>query len=700
MDPNVLRETLLKSYQGFADNYRHFGPRLAQLWSEMGPTQRARVANAGTIKGRALKHRQDRSIGQICDIIPEWNLRDIAAADSDYLIRMMEHRATNSLEHQYRVGFDNLRSDHEHIVHMMRTRNLRHPNPFKDCYVLFKDGDEYGKTYELSKDKGAVLAELRPMMDAGLCVPKSVGELVLERQNYLLAFLNDTAKQILNETATKQSKSIYEAQEQNLSELSANLSMSIDSFILLYALQHRDHLHDNLAQFCREPAVLHKHVHHWFCSRPELIPDEKGRRLPTHATKPMSIALFDAVHCAVQSSIIWSYLCILLGPLSTFKTKTTRRIVLQEISNICHFEYQRMQAILKRQLSSISESRWFQRVSNAYDNGNARIILKGKPEALAGNEERYYFQLRLCQAEVDPRKALEYSTKLRTIGLLSPVDRVDLRESVATAIWNTGVIIEFIDLLSKAGSMPTWNRHKGQRAVMRAVALESRLNESKSEIDLSDFVVPIDKLKEPGMPLAALQALDAFTTEKAGAKLGVLYQDIFTDCIFELQEELVVQSERDVDNKAGYIPFPPEPPKAAESPAQERRQKEKTRPQQSSKYEISFANFEAIATAPAPSPFKVKAATAEVFWTLFGKAEARGSIPWANFEAAMAELKFSVIPKFGSVYTFYPTESMFLGKSVTFHRPHGPRIEGHLLLEFAQRLNRLYGWGKDTFQVV
>ncbi len=66
----------------------------------------------------------------------------------------------------------------------------------------------------------------------------------------------------------------------------------------------------------------------------------------------------------------------------------------------------------------------------------------------------------------------------------------------------------------------------------------------------------------------------------------------------------------------------------------------------------------------------------------------------------MADLKFSVIPKFGSVFTFLPPEDMQVQKSLTVHRPHKSRIEGHVLLIFASRLKKVYGWGEKSFEVV
>lgn len=94
----------------------------------------------------------------------------------------------------------------------------------------------------------------------------------------------------------------------------------------------------------------------------------------------------------------------------------------------------------------------------------------------------------------------------------------------------------------------------------------------------------------------------------------------------------------------------------------------------------------------------VKASVAAVFDSLFATSDARGSVPWTDFAAAMAELGFSVTPKGGSIFTFHPPASMS-ARSITLHRPHASDIEGWKLLYFARRLSRTYGWDGETFVV-
>ncbi|KAI1825033.1 hypothetical protein F4861DRAFT_220873 [Xylaria intraflava] len=716
MEDRSNPELVIELQRDLARKYRTHGTRINQLWRGMPPAQRARAMKAGTPDGEVLKHSRDIAMGNVYKFMPEWNLKDITAAGSDFFLHMFEHRATKSLEEQYIAGFDNRPGDHEHIVEMMRTHNLRHAESFPNCFTMFMSGEFYGRSFKILKEKDETLGGLKPAIDAGLCVPQSVGELVILRQLYLLQCLNIMVEDILEEASTTRSqkerpKKSSEVAASALAKLSikpATPKLELASLMNM-ALDQKALFDDNLALVCTEPVVLSHALNNWFFSRPELLPDEKGRMLPAHTDKFISGAFLDTIHNAVKGAAVWNYMCRLLELLKTLTGKPQRAVILQEIANVCHFEYSRVQAILRRQMSIATGSKWFKRVANTYDNGNARITLKGKPETLANHDPQLHYLLRLCQVEVTAPKAVEWLTKLDELHSKYPGKRDNLREREMDALGDLAVIVAFIQSLSPAISMPAFNRKKGLRFVTGAADLEAELNNVKPEIDLTDFAVPIDNLLEPGMAEAALKAFDKFIAEKTGSKIGFLYLDLITECITKLQEEVAAQDKKEAERKAGegaeseYIPFPPEPPKAPEVRVQERRQKEKTRPAHSSVYEISSsADLEAAAAAqapPPPKPFKVKSSTADVFSALFDRSESRGSIPWVDFEAALADLGFSVMPKFGSVFTFFPPKSMAIQIPFTLHRPHGSRIEGYKLLSVASRLNRVYGWEKETFQI-
>jgi hypothetical protein len=708
-DPRFVEEL----HRDLARKWRTHGSKLKQIWRSMEPARRARAMKAGAAEGVVLKHSLDASMGQVCKFLPEWNLRDITAPGSDFLLQILEYRATHSLEEQYISGFDDRPGDYELIVNMMRTRNLRHIDSFTDCYTFFMNG-EYGRSFRILKDKEETLAGFKPAIDAGLCVPQSVGELILQRQTYLLQSLNIMIEDVLEVGSITRSqkapqKKSADAATSALSRLTIKDSApKLDlSSLLDSALAQKASLDEGLNLLCTEPVVLSHALNIWFFSRPELVRDEKGRAFPAHTDKYISGTFLDTIHSNVKAAAVWNYMGRLLEHLKSSTDKSHRAVYLQEISNVCHLEYSRAQALLKRHMSIGSGSKWFKRVSNASDNGNARIILKGKPESLMQNDPQLHHLLRLCQPEITAVKAVEWLKKIDELQSVNPGARDTLFEGEVDALGDLAVIVVFIQSLSTTIPMPAFNRKKGQQFVAGTVELEAELNQIKPELDLGDFAIPIDNLLEPGVADAALKAFNAFIIEKTGTKLGFLYQDLIDDCIKSLQDQLKAQDQlkTDVESnaKSEYIPFPPEPPKAPEARVQERRDKEKTRPAQSCVYEISSsADSKAIAATqvppPPPEPLKVKSATAKVFSALFDKSESRGSVPWISFEAALAELGFSVMPKFGSVFTFFPPPSLVTQQPLTLHRPHQSRIEGYLLLIYARRLNRLYGWGEGTFQ--
>jgi hypothetical protein len=325
--------------------------------------------------------------------------------------------------------------------------------------------------------------------------------------------------------------------------------------------------------------------------------------------------------------------------------------------------------------------------------------MKIKPEALTRDNPRLHYMLRLCQAETDAAKAVDWIKKLDDLFQAHPSERDEMEEREYDCFGDLAVIAGFIQSLSASLQLPSAKRKNAQNYVLRSKDLAAELNTLKTQVDLSAFAIPIDNLLEPGMAEGALTALDRFIVEKTGTKMGFLYQDLINSCVSEISKTPEVHKGK-IDQKVKAAV----PPPLAEAPAPEvrieqRRQKDKTRPTHSSVYDIVPPKTPTKAAIPEPSKvLKVKQATFGVFSTLFSKAQSRGSVTWAAFEAAMADLKFSVIPKTGSVFTFLPPKHLELEKSLTLHRPHQSRIEGHKLLIYATRLQRVYGWGEQSFE--
>jgi hypothetical protein len=251
----------------------------------------------------------------------------------------------------------------------------------------------------------------------------------------------------------------------------------------------------------------------------------------------------------------------------------------------------------------------------------------------------------------------------------------EMTEAEFECFCDLAVITDFIHSLSASLSLPSAKPRTGENYASKSKNLAAELYTMKTEVDLSAFVIPIDNLLEPTMACGALTALEQFIVEKKGTKMGILYQDLIDSSIAEVLERY--------EHKKIEI-------------------EKQTKLQTSPLIEIWFPTRKSPEPeiVELPKVFKVKQATFEVFSTLSSKSESHGSITWAAFEAAMADLNFPVVPKTGSVFTFFPPDDMGFERSFTLYRPHKSRIEGHVLLIFASRLRRVYGWESRSFEVM
>lgn len=709
-----MDETVKDLHRDLARKFRRHGSRIEQMWRSLGQEQREKIIRDGSHDGLVLKDPLDTSLGNVYKLTPEWNIRDITPPSSDFLLDILKHRATTPLHAQYTSGVNGGPGDHAHIVDMMQRKNLQLVNAsmYKDCYTLFLDEEKYGQSIKVTPSKkDEVLATLMPAIQAQLIVPQSIGELILMRQMYLLQPLNIVIEDILDSASTtrtqeKRPKKPADVAAAALAELSFHsppkkieLSHLVDS-----SLDQKSSFEDYISLISTEPTVLAHEVNLWFFTRPELVADEKGRTLPAHTDKYISGAVFDAVHATVKTAAVWNYIHCLLALLKGSSDKQFRAIVLQELSNTCHLEYTRAQAMFKRNVSAGSGgSKWFKRISTVRKDDIVRISMKRKPESLTAENPQLHYMLRLCQEETNWSRSAEWLQKLEDLHRAHPLEKEKMTEREFDSLGDLAVIVTLIQSLSLLAQLPAINHKKGQSFVSGYSALENELRQLKAGVDLGDFAIPIDNLLEPGMAVGALTTLDKYLLEKTGTKLGFLYQDLVDNCVSNIYKQYEQQKTKASEAKAEYIV--PTAPEAPESSIQQRRQKEKTRPAHSSMYEITpqaAANTSSKEQPAQPQQtLKVKASTFSVFSSLLSRSSvARGSVSWDAFAAAMTDLGFSVVPKVGSIYTFVPPETLAVQRDLTLHRPHQSRIEGPRLLVYSRRLKRVYGWDDSTFIIL
>ncbi|KAI4702206.1 hypothetical protein J4E81_002568 [Alternaria sp. BMP 2799] len=702
-----MNETLRELHRDLANKYRQHGPRIEERWRSLSQEQRKKIMQAGSRDGAVLKHAEDTSLENVYKFIPEWNIRDITAPSSNFFLDMLKHRATLPLKDQYATGFNGRPGDHAHIVDMMQRKNLRLQDAaqFKNCYTLFLTEDGYGESVQiLAEKREEVLANMKPAIQAQVIVPQATGELILMRQVNLMQLLNISIEDILDtasttRTQTKRPKKPADEATAALAKLSvhsapkkAELSDLVDM-----ARDQVSSREDLISLISTEPTLLAHEVNFCFFSRPELVADEKGRMLPVHTDKYISGAVFDAVQSAVKIATTWNYIGRIMDLLKDSSDKQFRATILKELSNTCHLEYLRAQNGFKRSVAvGMGGSKWFKRMSTVQKDDVPRILLKRSPESLTVENPQLHYMLRLCQEDTNWSGAAQWLQKLEDLHRAHPLERDNLSEREYDCLGDLAIIVTFIQSLSLVAQLPAPNHKKSQPFVPGYTALDKELRSLKDGIDLGEYAIPIDNLLEPGMAEGALAALDKYVVEKAGTKLGFLYQDLVADCISSIQQQYEQQKLKASQSQAEY-----KAPSAPETPAsniEQRKQKEKTRPAQSPIYDITPQHTTDDQPVSSKETFYVKPSTAAVLSSLFSRSSAaRSPVRWDAFVAAMTDFGFIIDPKVGSIYTFVPPEKVSVRRNLTLHRPHQASIEGRLLLIYSRRLKKVYGWDSSTF---
>ena len=361
MDDPTNADVVKDLHRDLVRKYDRHGAAVEQYWRSFDQNQRTQCIKAGAVKDRVLKHHLDQSMGNVYKIIPEINLRDITDPDDQLLLDLLKQRARTTLLHQYAAGPKGGYGDHALIKQMMDTENLHLANHDKNGFTLFLDEDQYGQSMTIMRQESEVLAGLAPAIEAGFCVPQELGELILQRQLFMLQALNFVIGDILSMVSkTREKKKPSENSDKDataalsrfvVQEPAKNTSLSN---LMDNAVDQKATLQEYLDLLSTEPVILTHAVNLCFFSRPELLPDERGRVLPAHTDKYISGAVLEVIYNAVKAVAIWNYIVRLLDLLASQPAadKASRAIILQEISNVCHLEYSRAQALLKAQCPS------------------------------------------------------------------------------------------------------------------------------------------------------------------------------------------------------------------------------------------------------------------------------------------------------------------------------------------------------------
>jgi hypothetical protein len=678
--------------------YRNIGSKVDTIWRNFTPKQREKAMRESTGDGIVLRHSRDPGLGGLANYIPEYNLRDMTSKPEHFL-DIFKFRALTPLTHQLYEGVNGGPGDRE----MWERTGARHRLGNDNERTVFFDGPLYGKTLEATA--GGQFPELPSTQAKSVLIPGTVGRPVLMRQQYLFQFLNHIIEEILDldsETRQKQApkRNVDKALTTAASQLTIQPKPLKNSLpeVRAQAMESKAALEDYLFLLRAEPVVLNQAVNAAYWSRAELVPDDRGRILPVITDRYLSAAFFDAVTTAVKIIAIWDYILRLLELLESATDKVKKGLIMQELSNTCHLEFRRAQDALKRNVAPQGHvgGKAFKRMTDGA--GQSKIAMKRKPAEYTVSDPQLHYILQLCHPDTSPATASQWIQKIDDHNARYDEDRKKLDDPEVSALGDLAIIVSFMHVTSTAISIVPVSRKAGVLFTARSAELETELNSIKLTADFGDHLVPIDNLLEPQVAGNALVALDKFVVENTGARLGSLYEDAVKDALQDLEKKYVEAKARlDKADKTTYVPLPEGPSPSGDARIAQRKDKEKTRPAGSSVYTISPPpdTPQVVITEP-EKQFQVKAATASVFTTLFSRSEAHGSVSWTSFDAAMADLGFSVTPKGGSVFTFNPPASID-SRPITLHRPHVSEIEGYKLLIIARRLQRVYGWNARSF---
>ncbi|PVH89460.1 hypothetical protein DL98DRAFT_614758 [Cadophora sp. DSE1049] len=632
------------------------------------------------------------------------NLQEIS--EDDRLLGLMRHRAKASLWEQYRSGVGDEPGDAAFIEQSMRVNDARNScdrgNALRYWLNIFSDNEEYVKRVpypnRVKYEEAYVLYS--GTATSGKCLRRSIGDLVLRRQHHMLQSLNALfVNTIVIDTAYKRAKAVTAAPIVPTRRMEEAMKLFSDfritylpekltvQDILGSAIQQKESSEDVLSLCRTEPSVLYQMVSSWLVARPELVPDYKGQRLPVTTDKYISISVFDMVHGKIAGVAIWDYICRLLKQLiDQPDDQILKAIALQELATVCHMEYCWVWRHFKHSLQLGPCQKHLERVPGGLEDGVTLVKVKDKPEVK--RDPQTYYLLSLCQ-ESEATPAISLIKKLDELHQTDPATRGRMRQTEFEAFSDLAVTASFILHITSVVSLPTKAGRKGQIYKTRWKALDAELQSLKEVADLSEFVVPTTNLFEKKNANGAMDALDEFILDKAGTKLEFLYQDMIEECLENIRDYHEQQQSKVAQKKVELPPCIPSietlTPKAR---IELRREKDKTRPAHSSFFHAPTTPIDYSGSEEEITRFKVRQDTPDTFSVLFSRGEARGSIHWADFEAAMVDLGFSVIPKFGSVFTFLPPAEIGAEK-----------VEGVILLIFASRLRKVYKWGIDSFEV-
>ncbi|KAK1143578.1 hypothetical protein N8T08_006188 [Aspergillus melleus] len=678
-------------HRDLSRKWKLYEKEIRETWRQCDKLEREGVLIGKRAGGLVLDSYDDESRGEIGFLIPEWNLQDLAEPDSDLLLDLIKHRATNWLSDQYLMGPNGELGDEKHILETIDCGDTPYEELENENFRCFASEYHYGEQVHIPEHQ----RHGPNGKDLPRCTqPEIIGNYILARQMHFLQMMNLAIWEILALHWKHEKAGVFREKPQGPGTLTL-ICLCIREKNPKFSLSKlRDMASDNKkslddwAWLCRtDPEYLIDMIYIWFLTQPGLIADADDLLLPTMHDKNVSTCLFEMLHTFVLNAAVWDYIARLLGALVDAKDNDRfyRTAILQELVNVIHFEYERSQDLLKRYTQRSVGHGHLKRVDDP-NNAKSRVVLTTKPANLTRSNPIAHYILRLYQSETKVADAGHWLQKIFSLYRLknerAKVDDVAGRE----VLHELAVVVGLFRHLKSLMQLPPCNPRKCRTYIDRVKAMNPEIESIKESLDLSELAVPPDRLRCPGIAFKALNKVDEVIESYTGTHLAKLYEEVNESCFLEIRQKCdqKTQAQRERDSITGRFPIVETPVKQLRN--KERKQKPKTRtaePPVQISSEHTYIRGPPADPSQVPDkvePFKVKPESYEVFTTLLSRNEPRGSLSWTAFTAAMTDVGFSVDHKYGSIVTFEPPIFPSHLKSFTFHRPHKSHIEGFRLL--------------------
>lgn len=294
--------------------------------------------------------------------------------------------------------------------------------------------ESYGKGVKVPSPLDAGFEQFANLARHFLVIPSSRATIIMLRQILLPQLLVSLTDKILLEgagfgsTIVPSSSSCAEPIRRQAPPIEERPSERSLADLIVRAEERKQNVEDGLNLLCTEPHVLKSVVYTHFYLRPELLGYAGGTKLfLEHTDKYISDAVLEVIHGAVQETANWDYIYRLLKYLQDNpKDKAYQSIISQELSNVCHYEYNRVKANFKRIFQAETGVELFSRQSGMLDKaGNALVKMKCNLVKLAEKDPYLHCLMYLCLPQTTCTGAIEWVKKL----VVNIPDRPDGRES-------------------------------------------------------------------------------------------------------------------------------------------------------------------------------------------------------------------------------------------------------------------------------